>query len=154
MSVTGRAALATALVIALDQGTKALVRANVRMGSNDAILPGVELVNSRNRGVAFNLLEGKAGLVAAITAVVLVGLLVFFWRQRTRRPLIWLPTGLLLGGAAGNLIDRVTRDDGVTDFIKLPAWPAFNVADVAITFGVLALFYVMEGRREARPVSG
>jgi signal peptidase II len=149
VSVTGRAALTTALVIGVDQATKALVRANVRMGSSDGVFPGVELVNSRNRGVAFNLLEGKAGVVAAVTAVVLVGLLVFFWRQRIKRPLIWLPTGLLLGGAAGNLIDRVARDDGVTDFIKLPAWPAFNVADTAITFGVLALAYVMEGRARA-----
>jgi signal peptidase II len=147
VSVSGRAALTTALVIGADQGTKALVRANVRMGSRDGVLPGVELVNSRNRGVAFNLLEGKAGVVAAVTIVVLVGLLVFFWRQRARRPLIWLPTGLLLGGAVGNVIDRVFRDDGVTDFIKLPVWPAFNVADMAITFGVLALAYVMEGRR-------
>jgi signal peptidase II len=57
---------------------------------------------------------------------------------------VWLPTGLLLGGAAGNLIDRV-RDGAVTDFIKLPHWPAFNVADIAITVGVLALLYVLEG---------
>jgi signal peptidase II len=147
VSVPGRAALTAALVIGVDQGTKALVRANVRMGSRDGVLPGVELVNSRNRGVAFNLLEGKAGVVAAITGVVLIGLLVFFWRQRHKRPLIWLPVGLLLGGAVGNVIDRVARDDGVTDFIKLPVWPAFNVADVAITFGVLTLAYVMEGRR-------
>jgi signal peptidase II len=147
VSVTGRAALTAALIVAVDQATKALVRANVRMGSRDGVLPGVELVNSRNRGVAFNLLEGKAGVVAAITAVVLVGLLVFFWRQRQKRPRIWVPVGLLLGGAVGNVIDRVARDDGVTDFIKLPVWPAFNVADVAITFGVLALAYVMEGRR-------
>ncbi len=147
MSVTARAALLTAFVIGLDQATKALVRANVRLGSRDAVFPGVELVNSRNRGVAFNLLEGQTGLVAAITAVVLVGLVVFFWRQRVRRPAVWFPVGLLFGGAAGNVIDRVARDDGVTDFIKLPAWPAFNVADVAITFGVLALLYVMERKR-------
>ncbi len=57
--------------------------------------------------------------------------------------------GLLLGGAVGNLIDRV-RDGAVTDFIKLPHWPAFNVADIAITFGVLVLLWVLEqqdGRR-------
>jgi signal peptidase II len=146
VSATARAALATALVVAADQGTKALVRANVRMGSSDGILPGVELVNTRNKGVAFNLLEGKDGVVALITAGVLLGLVVFFIRQRTR-PLVWLPTGLLLGGALGNVIDRVTRDDGVTDFLKLPAWPAFNIADMAIVFGVLALAYVMEGKR-------
>lgn len=144
----GRAALTAAVVVAIDQATKALVRANVRMGSEDGILPGVQLVNSRNRGVAFNLLEGRTGVVAAITAAVVIGLLGFFWLHRTR-PLLWLPVGLLLGGAVGNVLDRVTRDDGVTDFIKLPAWPAFNVADMGITFGVLALFYVLEGRREA-----
>lgn len=146
MSPAIRAALTAAAVIAVDQASKALVRANVRMGSRDGIFPGVELVNSRNKGVAFNLLEGRTGIVALITALVVGGLLVFFWRHRAR-PWLWLPVGLLLGGAVGNIIDRVARDDGVTDFIKLPAWPAFNVADMAITFGVLALFYVLEGKR-------
>jgi len=60
------------------------------------------------------------------------------------RPLVWLPTGLLLGGAAGNLLDRI-RIGSVTDFIKLPHWPAFNLADIAITVGVIALVYVLEG---------
>lgn len=147
MTATAKAALTTALVIGADQATKALVRANVRMGSSDGILPGLELVNTRNRGVAFNLLEGKDGIVAAITVAVLAGLVVLFAVQRHKRPLVWLPVGLLLGGALGNVIDRVARDDGVTDFLKLPAWPAFNFADVAITFGVLALAYVLEGRR-------
>lgn len=144
MSAVVRAAATAAAVVAVDQASKALVRAHVRMGSEDGILPGVQLVNSRNKGVAFNLLEGKPGVVTAITAAVVVGLLVFFWINRAK-PLLWLPVGLLFGGAVGNVIDRVTRDDGVTDFIKLPAWPAFNVADMAITFGVLALFYVLEG---------
>ena len=73
----------------------------------------------------------------------LAALLVFFARHRDR-PLVWLPTGLLIGGATGNLIDRV-REAAVTDFIDFPAWPAFNVADMAITFGVLTLLYVLEG---------
>ena len=128
MSAVVKAALTAAVIVAIDQATKALVRANVRPGSEDGVFPGVQLVNSRNKGVAFNLLEGKPGVVTAITAAVVIG--------------------LLLGGAAGNVIDRVAREDGVTDFIKLPAWPAFNVADMAITFGVLALFYVLEGKRD------
>jgi signal peptidase II len=57
-----------------------------------------------------------------------------------------LPTGLLVGGALGNLIDRLVHG-AVTDFVKLPLWPAFNVADMAITFGVLALLWVLEGPR-------
>jgi signal peptidase II len=60
-----------------------------------------------------------------------------------------VPTGLLIGGAVGNLIDRVANG-AVTDFIKLPLWPAFNVADMSITFGVLALLWVLEGPRRAK----
>jgi signal peptidase II len=84
-------------------------------------------------------------------AVVTLVVLVAFVLRHSARPLVWLPVGLLLGGAAGNLIDRA-REGAVTDFIDLPLWPAFNVADVAITFGVLLLLWVLEGpsrRREA-----
>ena len=59
---------------------------------------------------------------------------------------MWLPTGLLVGGAAGNLIDRI-RLGAVTDFIKLPHWPAFNVADIAVTVGVVTLLWVLEKKR-------
>jgi signal peptidase II len=69
----------------------------------------------------------------------LVGYLV----ARPGRPWLWLPTGMLVGGAIGNLIDRVGRGD-VIDFIKLPHWPAFNVADMAITFGVIILVLLVE----------
>ena len=82
-------------------------------------------------------------LLVIFALAALTALLVFFFTHRDR-PLVWLPTGLLIGGAAGNLIDRV-RDSAVTDFIDFPAWPAFNVADIAITFGVLSLLYVLEG---------
>lgn len=140
-----RAAVAAALVIGLDQATKAVVRASIDRGASDPILPAVELVNTRNRGVAFGLLEGGGAIVAVVTAVALLALAAFFALNR-HRPLAWLPTGLLLGGALGNIIDRA-RGDGVTDFIKLPVWPAFNVADIAITFGVVALVYVLERRR-------
>ena len=66
------------------------------------------------------------------------------------REWLWLPVGLLLGGAIGNLIDRA-REGAVIDFIDPIAWPAFNVADACIVVGVLAMLYVMEGpaRREA-----
>ena len=78
-----------------------------------------------------------------VAALALAALLVFF-ATHLARPLVWLPTGLLIGGAAGNLIDRA-REGAVTDFVDLPLWPAFNVADAAITIGVLALLYVLEG---------
>jgi signal peptidase II len=130
-------------VVAADQITKSLVRHNVRIGSSDGIFPGVQLVHVHNRGVAFGLFVNGGVLLVIVGAAAVSALLIFF-ATHSRRPLVWLPTGLLLGGAAGNLIDRLDRGY-VTDFIDLPLWPAFNLADMCITFGVLSLLYVLEG---------
>ena len=142
-----RAALVTAAVIALDQTTKALVRSGVAIGDRDGVFPGVEIVHVRNEGVAFSRFSGGGTVVAVIVGVALVALLVYFITH-IDKPLVWLPTGMLLGGALGNVIDRI-RDGAVTDFIKLPGWPAFNVADISITLGVLVLLYVTERPRHA-----
>jgi signal peptidase II len=141
-----RAAAVTVVVIALDQATKAIVRSNVALGDKDGVLPGVEIVHVRNEGVAFNQLGGGGTIVAIVVGVALVALLAYF-ATHLHKPLVWLPTGMLLGGALGNIIDRI-RDGAVTDFVKLPAWPAFNVADTSITFGVLVLLYVIERPRD------
>jgi signal peptidase II len=138
-----RAAALTIAVVAADQASKALVRANVDLGSRDGVFPGVEIVHVRNRGVAFGLFSDGGLVLVAIGVAAVLALLAFF-ATHSRRPLVWLPTGLLLGGAAGNLIDRL-RDGYVTDFIDLPFWPAFNLADSCITIGVLSLLYVLEG---------
>src|SRR6202011_2669897 len=102
------------------------------------LLPGIELVNTRNHGVAFGFLPGSHTGVTILIGVALLGLLAYFARHSTRH-LLWLPTGLLLGGALGNIIDRV-RHGAVTDFIKLPlGWPPFNLADASITLGMAML---------------
>jgi len=142
-----RAAAVLAVVVALDQGTKALVRAGIPRGSAEPILPGVELINTRNPGVAFSLFQDGGTLLIAFTAIAMAFLLAFFVRDPGRR-LVWLPVGLLLGGATGNLIDRVL-DGAVTDFVDIAFWPAFNVADVAITVGVVVLLFVLERPRGA-----
>jgi len=142
-----RAALVMVAVIALDQGTKALVRSGVAIGDRDGVFPGVEIVHVRNEGVAFSRFSGGGTVVAVIVGAALLALVAYFVTHLDK-PLVWLPTGMLLGGALGNVIDRI-RDGAVTDFIKLPAWPAFNVADIAITFGVLVLLYVTERPRHA-----
>jgi signal peptidase II len=147
-----RAVAVTAVVVALDQATKALVRSGVELGDRDGILPGVEIVHVRNEGVAFSRFSGGGTIVTVIVAAALLALLAYFVTH-LHKPLVWLPTGMLLGGALGNVIDRV-RDGAVTDFIKLPAWPAFNVADVSITFGVLVLLYVTERPRDAAARDG
>jgi signal peptidase II len=138
----GRAGLVLAGVLLIDQVTKRLVQSNIAEGDRNGVFPGVELVHVRNHGVAFGAFAGGGTIVAVIIGAALVALVVWFMRHTTRS-LAWLPTGLLLGGAVGNIFDRI-RDGAVTDFVKFPAWPAFNVADVAITFGVLSLLYVLE----------
>jgi signal peptidase II len=144
----GRVALVAAGVVALDQATKALVRATVGPGERVHVLPGVEIVHARNSGVAFGALSGGGAVVTVVVAAALVALLAYF-ATHVQRPLFWLPTGLLVGGAIGNVIDRV-RAGEVTDFIQIPlGFPAFNVADMSITFGVVVLLLVIE-RHDAR----
>src|SRR5207302_2489699 len=94
---------------------------------------------------AFGFLSGGGALVLGFTLLALT-VLIGYLAIRPGRPWLWLPTGMLVGGAVGNLIDRVSTGS-VIDFIKLPHWPAFNVADMSITFGVLVLLWVLEGRR-------
>jgi signal peptidase II len=142
----GRALALLVGVVAVDQAAKALVRHGIAEGDSNAVFPAIQLVHVRNKGVAFGALSGKPA-VMIIVLIALGGLLVWFGLH-SRRDHVWIPTGLLLGGALGNIIDRV-RDGAVTDFIKLPLWPAFNIADMAITFGVLALLWVLEGGGDA-----
>jgi signal peptidase II len=138
-----RAALVAAATVVADQASKAVVRSTIERGESVNLVLGVDLVNVRNRGIAFGLFQ-DGGVVLVLFAVAALGALLVFFARHRDRPLVWLPTGLLIGGAAGNLIDR-TREGAVTDFVDLPWWPAFNLADVAITFGVLSLLYVLEG---------
>ena len=142
----GRAALVGALVVGLDQLTKHTVAAGIHPGETKKFLPLVNLVHVRNTGVAFGVLSGGGALVLVFTVVALIAL-VGFLLLRPERPWLWLPTGMLVGGALGNLIDRIANGS-VIDFIKLPHWPAFNVADMSITFGVIALVLVLEFARE------
>jgi signal peptidase II len=147
-----RAGLVLVLVVGLDQLTKALVRGGIEVGEEDSVLPAISLVHVRNTGVAFGAFSGGGIIVVALVAAALAALLFYFFTHLDKR-LVWLPTGMLLGGSIGNIIDRV-RDGAVTDFVKLPAWPAFNVADVSITFGVIVLLWVVEQQDRARAADG
>jgi signal peptidase II len=134
---------ACGVVVAVDQGTKALATSLVDRGERVEVLPFLAFENVRNKGVAFGLGGDISALVVGATVVVLLGLLFFLAsRSRTGWP-IWLPAALLIGGAVGNLADRV-RDGAVIDFIDLPLWPTFNLADVSIVVGVLLLLFEVE----------
>lgn len=134
----GRAALVSGSILAADQLTKALVRDSVERGDEQTLLPGVDLVHTANDGIAWGLFSGGgAGVIVPAATVLAVGVLLWwFWLFRDK-PLVWLPIGLILGGALGNVVDRV-RVGAVTDFLDIPVLPPFNVADTAITFGLLA----------------
>ena len=139
-----RAAAVAAGVLALDQATKALVRGSIGRGERIDVHPRRrpdQHAQHRRRVRAVQRRRDDRG--GRWPALALVALLAFFVTH-LRRPLVWLPTGLLVGGAAGNLVDRA-REGAVTDFVDLPLWPAFNVADAAITIGVFTLLYVLEG---------
>jgi len=137
-----RAGAVMLAVIALDQLTKALVRDGIAPGEEHEVLPFVKLVHVQNRGVAFGFL-GRGGWPVLLVTAAALALLVGYFARHPERPLLWLPTGLLLGGALGNLLDRL-REGHVTDFVHLPHWPAFNVADIAVTLGVVILVFVLE----------
>jgi signal peptidase II len=143
-----RAALVVAAVLILDQLTKRIVAHAIVPGEQIGVLPGIQLVHTRNHGVAFGLAAGDQLAVTLLVALALLGLLAYFFTHASR-PLIWLPTGLLLGGALGNLLDRI-RSGSVVDFIQLPlGWPPFNLADTAIVVGVVLLLLVIEAPRHA-----
>ncbi len=144
-----RAAAVLVTVLAADQAVKALVTGALLRGEQRDLLAGIKLVNTRNRGVAFGQLQDGGILVSVVIAIAVTILVVYFARH-ARRPLLWLPTGMLLGGALGNIVDRI-REGAVVDFLKVPYWPAFNVADAAITIGVVILLVVMERGDRARP---
>jgi signal peptidase II len=147
--------LIAAAVFALDQLTKALVRNNLQLGeswpSDDWL---VRITHVTNSGAAFGILQGQ-GLFLTVTAVIAIGVIVFYYATPALdHGLLRLALGLQLGGAVGNLVDRV-RFGEVTDFFHFPHYPAFNIADSSIVIGMVILvgFLILNersGEREQR----
>ncbi|HLM26272.1 MAG TPA: signal peptidase II [Thermoleophilaceae bacterium] len=137
-----RVAATTGVVVAADQGLKQLAIASVEPGRSRNVFFGIDLTNTRNTGVAFGAFPEAGTIVALLIAVALIGLLAFF-ATHASLPWLWLPTGMLLGGALGNLADRA-RDGAVIDYIDPSFWPAFNLADASIVVAVLGLLYIAE----------
>ena len=140
-----RAVAVAGVTVALDQASKQIAVASLERGEEVNVFLGIDLTHVRNEGVAFGALSGGGPLLVIAIAVALGGLVAYF-ALNSRVRLLWLPVGLVLGGALGNLADRA-REGAVIDFVDPIAWPAFNLADAAIVVGVLALLYVAEGAR-------
>lgn len=145
-------------VVVLDQCTKAWAVDRLARGPVWVLGDDVGLRLTRNPGGAFSLLQGFTP-VLALVAVVLTALLVRAV-VRTRHPLTLLALALVLGGALGNLVDRLTRRPGflrgaVVDFVVVGSFPTFNVADAAITVGaVLLVLAVLRGDADRAPTEG
>lgn len=128
-----------ALVVLLDQVTKATVSSTLQGQPPVAVAQGlVHLDYVRNTGAAFSLFPGGGWVFGIVAIAVSAGILVLARRVEASPPAVRVALGLVLGGAVGNLADRV-RLGYVVDFIDLRWWPVFNVADSAIVVGVILL---------------
>jgi signal peptidase II len=146
------AALGLALaVFVLDQGLKSLVEGSMRPGENIPVIPGFfSITYIRNEGGAFGILDGSP-LVLLIGSVVAVCVVLWMLLAGQSSRLTILACGLILGGAAGNLLDRLTTGK-VTDYIHFSFWYIFNAADAAITVGAAVLLYTaLQPGRDDRP---
>ena len=126
------------LVFLLDQGLKSVVEGSMRLGESIELVPGVlSLTYIKNDGGAFGILGGSQLLLLAGSAVA-IAVVLWMLLSGAGSKLTTLGCGLILGGAAGNLLDRLTAGE-VTDYVHFSFWYIFNAADAAITVGVALL---------------
>jgi signal peptidase II len=135
-------------IAAADQWVKAQVAAAVPPGASAPVIPGLlSLTHVQNRGVAFGLLAGAAPLALAVAALILVVILSYYRGRQFSSSATVAGIGSLVGGAAGNLVDRL-RLGYVMDYLDVHIWPVFNLADAAITAGagLLIVAFALGGR--------
>jgi len=140
--------LALPLILALDQATKAVVEHSVPLYGSIAVIRGFfSITHVKNTGAAFGILAGdtgffRTGFFVIITIAALILILLIFRKIKENRVLVPLALAMVMAGALGNLVDRI-RWGYVTDFLDLYwhayHWPAFNIADSAITGGIVLL---------------
>jgi signal peptidase II len=135
------------LVLVADQISKYLVLSNLAPGQSwspvASLTPWVSITHVTNTGAAFGLFQDQGPLFAGI-AVIVVAAIIFYYRQLPAGQW-WIKAslGLQLGGALGNLLDRLRLDYKVIDFIDFKIWPVFNLADSSIVIGVAILAYYL-----------
>jgi signal peptidase II len=132
-------AVVTGLCVALCLWTTYLAEQRLVVGEVHKILPFLSLQRSANSGVAFGLLGGRLPIILTANAVAILVVLVYVFMDR-RAVLAGIAGGLVVGGSLGNVIQRLTGDGHVTDFLKFPYWPNFNLPDVFIVLGIVVVF--------------
>lgn len=131
-----------AAIIGLDQLTKWIIRGWLDRGEAHSLIWPLKIVHVTNSGAAFGMFQGAGPLLVITSVVGMVAILVYLFNPGFAHPLMRLGLAFMLGGAVGNLIDRVS-EGRVVDFVKVPNFPAFNVADSAITIGVFLLIWAL-----------
>lgn len=144
----GLALIAGSAILA-DQLTKLLISDRLELGESVHVFGPFYLHHVKNSGIAFGFFQGAASLVTILTCVAIVWMVVYFARSGAKHPVLPVALGFLVGGSVANLIDRL-RSGKVTDFIDPQHWPAFNLADVFITIGVILLLLTIAAS-ERRP---
>ena len=143
------AAIALA-AIAADQLTKHIVVSTLQLDEGTHVIGPLWIHHVQNSGIAFGLFSSATAVVIVLTGIAVAWMLVYFARSGGRHPILPVALGLVIGGSASNLLDRV-RLGHVTDFIDLRFWPAFNLADSFIVIGVgLLLAALLAAEREPR----
>jgi signal peptidase II len=131
------------IIFVLDRLTKIAAADNIAYGTSIKVLPGIfHLTFILNNGTAFGLMKGQNTLFAILSVVAMILILAYIRRNRDLGLTVSLALGLILGGAAGNLFDRI-KFGHVIDFLDFRVWPVFNVADSAITIGVSILVIML-----------
>ena len=140
------------VVFITDQMTKAWVRASLIEGASRPREGFLRITHVSNTGSAFGLFPNQTLFLLIASLVGIAVLLIFFRRQAGRGFMVRASLGLQLGGAAGNLVDRITLGK-VTDFIDVGAWPVFNLADASIVTGIVILAWLLFRSPRATPVA-
>jgi signal peptidase II len=130
-------------VIGLDQLTKYLIRANMELGESIPNTGIIRLTYVTNTGGAFGIFANQTFLLALAAIIGIAVFLVYLRYIPLKSRLLKIGLGLDLGGAIGNLIDRLRLERKVTDFIDIGPWPVFNVADSAIVVGTILIAYYL-----------
>lgn len=131
------------VVVLVDQATKYWIQSRMAYGESNPVIPEVfHITYILNPGAAFGILEHQTWFFVLVAIFLLAGIAYIYPRLPAEQPLLKWGAGLLVGGAVGNLIDRV-RVGYVVDFFDFRIWPIFNVADICIVCGVACLAYAL-----------
>jgi len=135
--------IAASIVFVLDRITKMAAVGNMSYGESIKILPGIfHITLVLNNGTAFGLLKGQNALLAVFSALAAIVIAFYAVTRKSAKTVVSLALGLILGGALGNLLDRV-KLGYIVDFLDFRVWPVFNVADSCITIGIVLLLWNM-----------